>query len=168
MMPQAPYQPFYTYTLGLTDQQINARGGLRVQPTHSLATTPQPDILIVPGGYGARRLLKNDRLLQWLATSAPQCEIVASVCTGALVLAAAGLLNDQAVTTHHGAFDRLAELAPSCTVVKDERYTVSADRRTWCSGGISAGIDMSLGIVRHLLGDDKKVTDEMEWMWHMK
>jgi transcriptional regulator GlxA family with amidase domain len=81
-MPQAPYKPFYTYTLGLTDQPINARGGLRVQPTHSLATTSQPDIIIVPGGYGSRRLLRNDRLLAWLAQTAPQCEIVARYVPG--------------------------------------------------------------------------------------
>jgi hypothetical protein len=80
-MPQTPYQPFFTYTLGLTGETINARGGLRVNPTYSLDNTPQPDVLIVPGGYGSRRLLKNDRLLAWLRDTARKCEVVASVCT---------------------------------------------------------------------------------------
>jgi transcriptional regulator GlxA family with amidase domain len=168
LLPQTPYQPFFTYTLGLTGETINARGGLRVNPTYSLDNTPQPDVLIVPGGYGSRRLLKNDRLLAWLREVAPKCEIVASVCTGALVLAAAGLLMKQTVTTHHGAFDRLPELEPSCKVARDQRFTISDDKRVWTSGGISAGIDMSLAIVTHLLGDNAEVVEEMEWMWHAK
>lgn len=168
MMPQVPYQPFFTYTMGLTHATVNARGGLRIQPTFSLDDVPTPHVLIVPGGYGSRRLLVNDRLLAWLSETAPKCEIVASVCTGALVLAAAGLLKAKTVTTHHGAFDRLPELEPSCIVSRDARYTMSDDKRIWTSGGISAGIDMSLAIVAHLLGDNKAVVDEMEWMWHAK
>jgi transcriptional regulator GlxA family with amidase domain len=168
LMPQKPYQPFFTYTLGLTSETINARGGLRVNPTFSLDNAPQPDVLIVPGGYGSRRLLKNDRLLAWLRETAPKCEIVASVCTGALVLAAAGLAKGKRITTHHGAFDRLNELEPTCAVSRDQRFTVSEDKRVWTSGGISAGIDMSLAIVSHLLGDNAKVVEEMEWMWHAK
>jgi transcriptional regulator GlxA family with amidase domain len=166
LMPQTPYQPFFTYTLGLTSGTINARGGLRVTPTFSLDNTPQPDVLIVPGGYGSRRLLKNDRLLAWLRDTAPKCEIVASVCTGALVLAAAGLAKGKQITTHHGAFDRLSELEPSCIVERDKRFVQEGNY--WFSGGISAGIDMSLAIVSHLLGDNAKVVEEMEWMWHVK
>jgi transcriptional regulator GlxA family with amidase domain len=166
LMPQKPYQPFFTYTLGLTHATVNARGGLRVQPTFSLDDAPTPQILIVPGGYGSRRLLVNDRLLAWLRETEPNCEIVASVCTGALVLAAAGLAKNKKITTHHGAFDRLNELEPSCVVEREKRFV--QDGNYWFSGGISAGIDMSLAIVQHLLGDNAKVVEEMEWMWHAK
>jgi transcriptional regulator GlxA family with amidase domain len=89
-------------------------------------------------------------------------------CRRALVLAAAGLLKDHTVTRHHGAFDRLPELEPSRNVSRDQRFTVSDNKRVWTSGGISAGIDMSLAIVQHLLGDNAKVVEEMEWMWHAK
>jgi transcriptional regulator GlxA family with amidase domain len=164
MMKQIPYQPFFTYTMGISHATVNARGGLRIQPTFSLDDAPTPQILIVPGGYGSRRLLVNDRLLQWLRETAPKCEIVASVCTGALVLAAAGLTKGKRITTHHGAFDRLNELEPTCVVEREKRFV--QDGNYWFSGGISAGIDMSLAIVSHLLGDNKAVVDEMEWMWH--
>ncbi|MGL4230318.1 MAG: DJ-1/PfpI family protein [Casimicrobium sp.] len=166
LMKQVPYQPFFTYTMGLTHATVNARGGLRVQPTFSLDDAPTPHILIVPGGYGARRLLVNDRLLQWLRETAPTCEIVASVCTGALVLAAAGLAKGKRITTHHGAFDRVNELEPTCIVERNKRFV--QDDNYWFSGGVSAGTDMSLAIVAHLLGDNKAVVDEMEWMWHAK
>jgi transcriptional regulator GlxA family with amidase domain len=164
-MPAKPYPPFFTYTFGLTDTPIHARGGLQVQPKFSLMNLPQPDVLIIPGGAGSRRLLKNDRLQSWLRETAPKCEIVASVCTGALVLAAAGLAKGKKITTHHGAFDRLNELEPSCIVERDKRFV--QDGNFWFSGGISAGIDMSLAIVAHLLSDNKAVVDEMEWMWHL-
>jgi transcriptional regulator GlxA family with amidase domain len=163
-MPANPYSPFFTYTLGLTDAPIQARGGLHVQPKFSMANVPQPDVLIIPGGAGSRRLLKNDRLLSWLRDVEPRCEIVASVCTGALVLAAAGLAKNKSITTHHGAFDRLNELEPTCKVVRDQRYV--NDGKFWYSGGISAGIDMSLAIVKNLLNDNVPIIDEMEWMWH--
>jgi transcriptional regulator GlxA family with amidase domain len=163
-MPAKPYSPFFTYTFALTDAPIHARGGLQVQPKFSLLNLPQPDVLIIPGGAGSRRLLKNDWLLSWLRETVPKCEIVASVCTGALVLAAAGLAKGKKITTHHGAFDRLNELEPTCVVERDKRFV--QDGNYWFSGGISAGIDMSLAIVAHLLGDNKAVVDEMEWMWH--
>jgi transcriptional regulator GlxA family with amidase domain len=163
-MPAKPYSPFFTYTFALTDAPIQARGGLQVQAKFSLANMPQPDILIIPGGAGSRRLLKNDRLLSWLRDIEPHCEIVASVCTGALMLAAAGLAKNKSITTHHGAFDRLSELEPMCKVVRDQRYV--HDGKFWYSGGISAGIDMSLAIVKNLLNDNAPVIDEMEWMWN--
>jgi transcriptional regulator GlxA family with amidase domain len=168
LMPQTPYQPFFTYTMGLTHAIVNACGGLRVQPKFSLDDAPTPHVLIVPGGSGSRRLLVNDRLLAWLRQTAPKCEIVAAVCTGALVLAAAGLAKGKRITTHHDAFDRLNELEPSCIVERDERFVRNASDKNeyWFSGGISAGIDMSLAIVTHLLGDNKAVVEEMEWMWH--
>jgi transcriptional regulator GlxA family with amidase domain len=165
-MPFKPYQSFFTHTFSLTGAAVIARGGLRVTPTFSMADLPQPDVLIIPGGFGSRRLLKNDHLLTWLAHTAPRTELVASVCTGALVLAAAGLLKGKSATTHHGAFERLPELEPSCKLVRDQRFT--QDGKMWTSGGISAGIDMSLAIVKHLLGDNAVVIDEMEWMWHSK
>jgi transcriptional regulator GlxA family with amidase domain len=163
-MPGAPYAPFFTYTVGLNANTVVASGGLRVEPHFSLADAPAPDILIVPGGNGSRRLLKNDVFLDWLGRQASQAEIVSSVCTGALALARAGLLAEKRATTHHGAFDRLAELEPTAHVVRNERFV--RDGNTWTSGGISAGIDMSLAIVKALLHDNTAVVDEMEWMWH--
>ena len=89
-----------------------------------------------------------------------------SVCTGALVLAAAGLLEGRQATTHHGAFDELVALSPSTTVVEGRRFVQSSDR-IWTSAGVSAGIDLSLHVVGLLLGEDvrNEVVEEMEWGW---
>lgn len=163
-MPKRPYAPFFTYTVGLTEQTVSTTGGLRVTPHYSYQNCPAPDILLVPGGNGARRLLKHPALLAWLGLQAQSVELMCSVCTGALVLAAAGVLGGKSATTHHGAFERLAELDPSVRVVRDKRFV--QDGKVWTSGGISAGIDMSLAIVKHLLTNNAAVLDEMEWMWH--
>lgn len=161
-----PYPAFYTYTVGLTGDMVVARGGLRVTPHFSLVNCPPPDVLIVPGGFGARALLTNGLFLDWLKLQAGQVEQLLSVCTGALALARAGLLDGLPATTHHGSFHLLRELAPSVTVVEDRRYVDNGQIVT--SGGISAGIDMSLAVVEKLLGSDKakQVHKEMEWGWH--
>jgi transcriptional regulator GlxA family with amidase domain len=168
VIPFDPYPAFYTYTVGLTGQPIVARGGLRVTPHFSLETCPQPDILLVPGGFGVRRLLKNDHFLRWLEGQYAQVEKMLSVCTGALTLGQIGLLRDLEATTHHGAFALLRELSPSTTVVADQRYVVNAGGKLITSGGISAGIDMSLAVVEMLLGAEKLalVVEEMEWGWN--
>jgi transcriptional regulator GlxA family with amidase domain len=163
-MPRAPYAPFFTYTVGLTARAIEAQGGLTVTPRFSLADTPSPDVLIVPGGDGSRRLLTHSGFLAWLQVQQTRVEVMASVCTGALALARAGLLAGKRATTHHDAFDRLPELEPTVTVVRNARYV--RDGNVWTSGGISAGIDMSLAIVEELLHSNDAVTQEMEWMWH--
>jgi transcriptional regulator GlxA family with amidase domain len=163
-MPRSPYPAFFPYTVGVASGPVTARGGLVIAPRYTFDDCPSPDVLIVPGGEGSRRLLKHDRLLAWLAHQAQRAEITASVCTGALVLAHAGVLAGKRVTTHHGAFDRLPELDPTVEVVRDVRYV--KDGKVWTSGGISAGLDMSLAMVKQLLGDHEPVVEEMEWGWH--
>jgi transcriptional regulator GlxA family with amidase domain len=165
-MPRAPYAPFFTYTVGLTSRSVETYGGLTVTPRFSYQDCPEPDILIVPGGDGSRRLLTHDAFLAWVERQSSRAEVVASVCTGALALARAGVLAGRRATTHHGAFSRLQELEPTVTVVTDQRFV--QDGRFWTSGGISAGIDMSLAIVESLLGANEPVVAEMEWMWHQR
>jgi transcriptional regulator GlxA family with amidase domain len=100
-----------------------------------------------------------------LSVQSARVEHLASVCTGALALAAAGLLRGRTATTHHTAFDQLQGLEPDVAIVRDRRYV--RDGHIWTSGGISAGIDMSLALVRETLGDDRAVVEEMEWLWHL-
>ncbi|MBZ0320716.1 MAG: DJ-1/PfpI family protein [Anaerolineae bacterium] len=161
-----PVPPFFTYTVAPTEHSIVARGGLRIQPHCSFDNCPDPDILIVPGGFGSRRLMKNDYVLTWIQQLAPEVEYLLSVCTGALVLGAAGLLQDRPATTHHDAFGLLRSISPTTTLIDDQRFVKSGKIIT--SGGISAGIDLSLEVVEMVLGADKArlVHDEMEWMWH--
>ena len=107
---------------------------------------------MLPGGYGTRREMKNPLMLEWVARTAPRCELVLSVCTGALVLGAAGLLDGREATTHFMAFDELRAVAPAATIREGVRMVDNGN--LILSAGVSAGIDMSLHVVAKLLGAD--------------
>jgi transcriptional regulator GlxA family with amidase domain len=156
--------PFYVYEVGLSGAPVIARGRLVATPRCSIRDCPDPDILIIPGGMGVRPLLKDKALLDWISGQAVRCELVLSVCTGALLLAAAGILAGLRATTHHGAFDHLAKLSPSTKVVEGERFVAASDR-IMTSGGVSAGIDLSLAVVERLAGAEARrvVEEEMEY-----
>jgi len=158
--------PFFVYTVAETAAPVKTRGALRVHPNYSLYASPTADILLVPGGAGTRVLLKKPPVLDWLREQAARVEVLCSVCTGSLVLAQAGLLDGLRVTTHHESLDRLRSLmGPDTVIATDERYTDNGAVLT--SGGISAGTDMALHLVRRLLGDGalQKTLKEMEYDW---
>jgi len=156
--------PFTVFSLGIGEKPILARGQLSMTPRYSIETCPQPDILVVPGGFGTRALLKHDKLIGWIAAQAERVELLLSVCTGALLLAKAGLLDGLPATTHHTAFDHLAHLSPTTKIRTDERL-VQSSARIFTSGGISAGIDLALHVVTRLCGEDlaASVREEMEY-----
>ncbi len=156
---------FNVHTVGLTPGTIRARNGLKIVPEHTLESVPAPQVLIVPGGQGTRALLKQGALLDWVRCTAAQAEIVASVCTGALVLAQAGLLHNLRATTHHENLDELAALAPNTDVVADVRFTDNGHVLT--AAGISAGLDVSLHLVARLLGEPValRTAAYMEYRW---
>lgn len=131
---------------------ILARNGLSVNPHHTLADCPPVDMLLVPGGLGTRREMYNQVLIEWIRQMSAKAELVLSVCTGAFMLAQAGLLDGREATTHHASIDRLRELAPNTTVHADRRFVGNGP--VVCSAGIAAGIDMSLHIVARLLGQE--------------
>lgn len=145
-------KPFAVRVVAERRAPIRARNGLSVNPDAAIADVQTADILIVPGGQGTRREMNNPAMVEWIASVSTGAELVLSVCTGSLVLAKAGLLSGLAATTHHGTFDLLRELAPGTTVVEDRRFVDNGKVVT--SGGISAGIDMSLHIVARLLGEE--------------
>jgi transcriptional regulator GlxA family with amidase domain len=131
---------------------VRAVNGLKILADYTLEDCPSPDVLIVPGGFGTRALLNKPALLEWLRRKSRTAEIVASVCTGALLLAKAGLLDGLQITTHHGALDLLRELAPAAVVDPSKRFH---DNGKFCiSAGVSAGIDLSLHLVARLLGPE--------------
>src|ERR1700676_5540234 len=90
---------------------VVTRGGLSVNSHHRLADCPQPDLLLVPGGHGTRKEMHNPALIDWIRQASEKAELVLSVCTGALLLAKAGLLDGLESTTHHGAIDLLRQTA---------------------------------------------------------
>jgi len=109
-----------------------------------------PDVVVVPGGIGTRALLTDDVLLDWLRTAHAGSRFTTSVCTGSLLLAAAGLLDGLTATTHWGAMETLAELGAIPTPV---RVVEHLDRRIVTSAGVSAGLDMALRLAE-LLTDE--------------
>jgi transcriptional regulator GlxA family with amidase domain len=122
--------------------------GLRVVPDTSVDDVGDLHVLVHPGGVGTRLLVRDHAHLAWLRSRRPRVPLMASVCTGALVFAAAGLLAGRPATTHWGAFDELAEIDPSVTPDTEARFVDDGDVVT--SAGVSAGIDMSLHLVARL------------------
>ena len=148
--------------LSKENREVRCRYGLRVQPDHSLTNCPPLDLLIVPGGKGAREYARYDsEIISFVRRHASQKQI-ASVCTGALILAEAGLLKGHKATTHWSALDTLREY-PGVEVVGNTRYVREGNVST--SAGISAGIDLALDIVKDLHGKEvaKKVARSMEY-----
>lgn len=143
-------EPFDVYTVAERLAPVAARNGLGINPKYSFANCPPPDILVVPGGYGTRREMKNPVMLEWVARMAPSCDLLLSVCTGALVLGAAGLLDGREATTHFMAFDELRAVAPNAIIREGHRLVDNGN--LILSAGVSAGIDMSLHVVARLLG----------------
>ncbi len=158
-------RPFDVYTVAQAPGPVKARGGLTITPHYTFAHMPLPDILLIPGGLGTRPLVHQADVIDWIAHQAGQVERLLSVCTGALLLGKAGLLDGLDATTHHGALDTLRELAPAATVYEDRRYTDNGKIVT--SGGISAGIDMALHVVNQVAGADvvRVTLKEMEYHW---
>lgn len=144
--------PFEVYTVAEKDAPVFARNRLSVNPRYTLTNCPKPDILIIPGGFGTRREMHNQVVIDWIREKAVDAELVLSVCTGSLLLAKAGLLEGLSATTHHGAIDILREVAPNTNIQSDRRYIDNG--RVIVSAGVSAGIDMSFYVVGKLLGRD--------------
>jgi len=146
--------PFRVFTVART-AQITATGGVRILPDFRFDDHPAIDLLVVPGGFGTRPLLEDETMLDWIRDRAARVEQLTSVCTGALVLARAGLLQGRRATTHWGALDLLAAIDPTVTVERERRVVHD---RVITSAGVAAGIDMALDIVERLHG--RAVADE--------
>jgi len=153
------------HTVARKKAPVSARNGLSVNPDFAIAEAPAPDFLIIPGGQGTSTVLEQEDVIAWIKKSAESAEKVMSVCTGSLLLAKAGLLEGLRATTHHMLFDQLAELAPNTEIVRGERFVDNGKIIT--SGGISAGIDMSLYVIARVYGEEaaQKTADIMEYRY---
>jgi transcriptional regulator GlxA family with amidase domain len=122
--------------------------GLSVDATFD--EMPSPDVIVVPGGIGTRALLQDEPLLAWLRAAHETTRYTTSVCTGALVLGAAGLLQGLTATTHWSVLDMLSDFGAEPT---SERVVEHVDRRIITAAGVSAGIDMALRLAELLVDD---------------
>jgi len=157
--------PFRVRTIGQRSAMLRARAGLSVFPEADFGNAGQLDVLIVPGGVVAAEQDKQE-VIRWIAATAPACELVASVCTGAFLLAQAGLLDGLQVTTHWEDLAELRAAFPRVTVTGERRWIDNG--RIVTSGGISAGMDMSLHLVARLAGHElaARTALQMEYDWN--
>ncbi|MBU3022548.1 DJ-1/PfpI family protein [Aestuariibacter sp. A3R04] len=156
---------FNVFLLAEVNAPVLARGGFSVNPHYCLRDHPKIDVLLVVGGVHTEEL-KKPKVLKWLSTTGKKATIVASVCTGAFILAQAGLLSNLTVTTHWEDIDELRASYPDLSVAEGVRWV---DQGKWVtSGGISAGIDMSLHLVSRLINPTiaEKTARQMAFDWH--
>jgi transcriptional regulator GlxA family with amidase domain len=156
--------PFRVRTIGASTAPVRARAGLVLHPEATFADCGPVEVLIVPGGVVGAELARPE-VIAWIGRMAREAELTASVCTGALLLAAAGLLDGREATTH---WEDVAELQagwPQVKVRADQRWVDTADVVT--SAGISAGIDMSLHLVERLASRElaERTARQMDYAW---
>jgi transcriptional regulator GlxA family with amidase domain len=147
--------PFHVFTVARSRDAVVATGGLRVLPHYGFTDAPRIDLLVVPGGFGTRPLLRDEEALDWIRRAAGAARQVTSVCTGALLLAKAGLLDGRRATTHWGALDLLESLDAGVKVERDLRVV---DDGIISSAGVASGMDMAFYVVEKLFGPE--VADE--------
>lgn len=152
--------PFEVFTVA-EKETIQARNNLVVKPTYTFDQAPDADIFLVPGGggyfsngqpFGSRREMNNPVMINWVKNQHAKSELTLSVCTGALILAKAGLLDGLQATTHFMAIDTLRQLAPTTTVLPDKRFVDNG--KIILSAGVTAGIDMAFYVVAKLQGPE--------------
>lgn len=137
-------------TASLDGRPVRSSSGLTLVPDQALADAFEPHTLLVPGGEGTRR--PDPRLVDWLRAHGPDAERLVSVCTGAILLAAAGLLDGRRATTHWAYCDKLARDRPAVAVDPDPIYV--RDGHVSTSAGVTSGIDLALALVEEDLGRD--------------
>jgi transcriptional regulator GlxA family with amidase domain len=153
--------PFDAFLISETGNAAIARAGFMVSPSYGFNSHPEIDVLIVAGGVHTDEMEKL-QVLDWISQESQKASLVASVCTGAFLLAKAKVLEEHKVTTH---WEDIADLFPQLNVVEDVRWVDEGNIIT--SGGISAGIDMSLHLVSklHSNGLAEKTARQMDFAW---
>jgi transcriptional regulator GlxA family with amidase domain len=142
-----------TFTMARSEGTVRCAKGLRVVPDHTWETAPPFDVLIYPGGRGTRAQIGDHDVLRWVRGLAAGGTVLASVCTGSLVLADAGLLDGLPATTHWGSLDYLEKLGTDIEVRPEDRFVDNGTVIT--AAGVSAGIDMALHLVAMLHSPDR-------------
>jgi transcriptional regulator GlxA family with amidase domain len=157
--------PFEVLLVAETIAPVITSGGMKVLPDYAFASCPKLDILVVPGGWGTRQELHNPTTIDWLRLRAAEVETLTSVCTGAMLLGAIGVLDGHRATTHWRSLDWMRESFPAVTVVYDQH--VVEDGAILTSAGIAAGIDLALKVVTRYCGEDvaRATAKHMEYLY---
>jgi transcriptional regulator GlxA family with amidase domain len=153
-------EAYHVFTVA-EKRSISTRNNLMIQPTYSFDECPQTDMFLVPGGggfhengvpFGTRHEMNNPVMLDWIKERSENASLILSVCTGALLLAKAGLLDRKEATTHFMAVDLLKSISPTIRVSPEKRWVDNGN--IILSAGVSAGIDMSLHVIDSQQGPD--------------
>ncbi|MGB3409764.1 MAG: DJ-1/PfpI family protein [Microthrixaceae bacterium] len=145
---------------------VTSAQGPALVATAAFEDATTPEIVLVPGGIGTRMLVDDSAFIDWLSDWAAEAEFVTSVCTGAGLLGAAGLLDGYRATTNKRAFEWPRSQAPQVEWVAEARWV--QDRNRWTSSGVAAGMDMTLALIAHLHGAEvaQELADAVELEWH--
>jgi len=156
------FMPDFHWQICSFCEDVSDTQDLRFDPDSVGLSLDSFDLLVVPGGYGSRSLQHNDEFISWLKTAVP-IPLKASVCTGSLLLGAAGFLDGKRATTHPNAHN---ELARYCGEVREERIVDEGDIVT--AGGVTASIDLGLHLVERLAGENvrKEIARQMDYPYH--
>jgi transcriptional regulator GlxA family with amidase domain len=142
-------KPFEAFMIAEKNEAVHCRKGMRVLPDLTTAASGKLDILLIPGGQGTRVEVNNENLLAWIAKTAADCTWITSVCTGAMLLTAAGPAKGKRVTTHWGFVETLRARNEAAEVLGNVRYV--QDGNVVTAAGVSAGIDMALWLTGQIL-----------------
>jgi len=150
--------------IGASHAPIATRYGFIVQPHYAITDHPHLDVLVIPGGIHTDELTKP-HIINWVAKTAAQTRLTASVCTGAFILAQAGIITNQSVTTHWEDIPNLRAMFPTLDVRENTPWVDNGN--IICSAGISAGIEMSLHLVARLASKELalRTAHQMEYEW---
>lgn len=145
-MDMSAASPFQLFTVGASREPIRASGGLQIVPDYTFEDAPEAKVIVVPAQEG------SPRLSEWLRSASARADLTMSVCTGAFLLADAGLLNGRTATTHHEYLDRFERFYPQIKVRRDVRYVEGP--RIATAGGLTSGIDLALRVVARYYGPE--------------
>ena len=149
---------FQLYTVAETADPVTVSGGLQIFPNYTFQTAPQPMVIVVPAQENA-----GEAALEWIRRASRRADLSVSVCTGAFVLAKAGLLSNKTATTHHNAYAQLAMEFPDVRVRRGARFVEVGNVAS--AGGLTSGMDLALHIVERYYGHEAalKTADYMEY-----
>ncbi len=153
---------FEVYTVASSREPIISQGVVQITPQYSIEDCPRPDIIAVFGGNSSSAI-QDEVMIEWIRNTAPEAELLFSVCTGAFYYAKAGLLNGKQVTTFHESIDGLREAAPQAEVVSGVKYVDAGE--VVSAAGVSSGIDGALYVVERYMGKEAayRIAEYMEY-----
>jgi len=157
------YDLFNVFTVASSPRPVRAVNGLSVNPTYDFTNVPHIDILIVSGGGGTRKVMKDEAVLNWVRQAHEAAELTLCICSGSRIFGALGLLAGKPYATHHEVYDHMREIAPDGIPQPTKRFVNAG--KLYTSGGISAGIDLSFHVVEQLHGKNtaRRTAEYMEY-----